>query len=133
MNESQIAQQLQAKIPQPVESNPTPSDGPPEATGFGNATLELDELTQYKLHDVFDIPYKPNDNEARQQLQYIYEKVGDMVDNKEYPFIAAKMRELMRIAGIQHSERKLYKLYEFLRLSNVMKKTDAEREALRSE
>jgi len=130
MDETHIAAQQAQNIPQPTEPTPI-AISEPELTGFGTAAIELDEMTQYKLHDIFEAKYDANDQESRQQLQYIYGAVSDMVDTKDYPFVAAKMREIMRIAGISHSDNKLYKLYQWLKLSNVSKRTSAEMEALR--
>lgn len=130
MDETHIAAQQAQNIPQPTEPTPI-AISEPELTGFGTAAIELDEMTQYKLHDIFEAKYDANDQESRQQLQYIYESVSDMVDTKDYSFVAAKMREIMRIAGISHSDNKLYKLYQWLKLSNVSKRTSAEMEALR--
>ena len=70
MDEAQIAQQQKQNIPQPTEHvMAAPVVG---ETGFGNAKIELDGLTQYKLHDFMGLPYKPNDEIIRQQMQYIY-------------------------------------------------------------
>ena len=132
MDETHIAAQQAQNIPQPTEPTPI-AISEPELTGFGTAAIELDEMTQYKLHDIFEAKYDANDQESRQQLQYIYESVSDMVDTKDYSFVAAKMREIMRIAGISHSDNKLYKLYQWLKLSNVSRRTSAEMEALRDE
>lgn len=135
MDETAIATQQAAKIPQPSEptvQTPTATTSP-ELTGYGNATIDLDEITQYKLHDLFDAKYEANDNVSRQQLQYIYENVSKALDNPDYPIVASKIRELMRIAGIAHSDRKMYKLYEWLKLSNTMKKTSIEMDNLRDE
>ncbi len=132
MQEAQIVAELKQNVPQPTEHTPAAITAP-ELTGFGSAAIDLDEMTQYKLHDIFDAKYDANDQQTRQQLQYIYEKVSEGLDDTSYPFVAAKMRELMRVAGIAHSDRKLYKLYQWLRLSNVMKKTNAEMDSLRDE
>lgn len=130
MQESQIAEAQKAKMPQP-EQPVQAQAAPPEATGFGNAAIELDELTQYKLHDLFDAQYSPKDTDAKKYLDYIYGKVSDMSEQKEYPFVAAKIRELMRVAGIAHSERKMAKMYEWLRLADVSKQTQIQMENLR--
>jgi hypothetical protein len=129
MNEDAIAQQQQQNVPQPAEHTPAPITAP-ELTGFGDASIDLDEMTQYKLHDLFDAKYDPNDNETRQRLQYIYTVASDGLEAPDYVTVASKIRETMRIAGITHSDKKLYKLYQFMRLSNVMKKTSQEMELL---
>ena len=130
MDETHIAAQPAQNIPQPTEPTPI-AISEPELTGFGTAAIELDEMTQYKLHDLFDAKYEANDETSRQQLQYIYKTVSEMTDGEDYPIIASKIRELMRVAGIAHSDRKLYKLYQWLKLSNVMRSTEVEMENLR--
>lgn len=130
MEESAIAEKQKQNIPQPIEAAPA-IISVPELTGFGNAAIDLDEMTQYKLHDLFDAKYEANDETSRQQLQYIYKTVSEMTDGEDYPIIASKIRELMRVAGIAHSDRKLYKLYQWLKLSNVMRSTEVEMENLR--
>ena len=129
MDETAIATQQKANIPQPTEHVVAP-DGPPESVGYLD-NGELDELTQFKLHDIFDVQYDPNDAETKNHLSYIYNQISEMVDSKDYTVVASKMRDIMRIAGIQHSERKVYKLYEWLRLSSISKKAHREMEALR--
>lgn len=129
MDESQIAEQQKQNIPKPTEHTPAPDT--PGDTGFGNAQTGLDELVQYKMSDIFGERYNPNDEIARQQMQYIYDKVSEMIDNKDYAFVAAKARELMRIAGITHNNNQRYRLYQWLKLENIMKRTNAEMNALR--
>lgn len=129
MNEEAIAQQQLQNVPQPAEHTPAPITAP-ELTGFGDASIDLDEMTQYKLHDLFGAKYDPNDNETKQRLQYIYEIASDGLESKDYVIVASKIREIMRVAGLAHSDQKLYKLYQFMRLSNVMKKTSQEMELL---
>lgn len=129
MDEAAIAAQQATKITQPVESTPAAISAP-ELTGFGDASIDLDEMTQYKLHDLFGARYDPNDNETRQRLQYIYGIASDGLETKDYVTVASKIRDTMRVAGITHSDQKLYKLYQFMRLSNVMKKTSQEMELL---
>ncbi len=130
MQESQIVESQKARIPQPEQAAPAPAT-PPEAIGFGNAAIDLDELTQYKLHDLFEVQYNPKDNDAKKHLDFIYSKVSDMSEQKEYPFVAAKIRELMRVAGIARSERKMGKMYEWLRLADVSKQVHSQMENLR--
>lgn len=130
MNEQQVAEQLKANIPAPVEHT-VAVDAPPTMTGFGDASIELDEMTQYKLHDLFDVHYDPKNDEVKRQLQYIFEKAGADLEDKDYVNVAAKIRDLLRISGLAHSDRKIYKLYQWVRLANVMKRTQQEMENLR--
>ena len=129
MDEKAIAEQQKANIPQPTEHTPAPVT-PPEATGFGDAEIGLDEITQFKLHDVFDAKYEEKDEDARRYLQFIYERASDMAENKEYPFVVAKIREVMRIAGIAHSDRKMFKTYQWLKLAGLSKNINKQMENL---
>lgn len=130
MDEASIAEQQKQNIPKPEEHTPAPITAP-ELTGFGTAAISLDEMTQYKLHDVFGEQYRPNDEVNRQRLQYIYEKVSQDMPEKDYAYVAAKIRETMRIAGITHSDNRIYKTYQWLKLNNIIRQTSAEMESLR--
>lgn len=131
MNEEQIAQNLQSKIADTGYKHTPAPELPPEHTGFGGAKIELDELMRFKLSDFFGEKFDSRDEIARQQSQYIFEKVSEMTGTNDYPFVLSKMREIMRIAGITHSDNKRYKLYQFIKLNNIMRRTNAEMEALR--
>ena len=128
MNEQEIANNLKQSIPQPEE--PVLAPTPPPDTSSGQATTglayELDELTQYKLHDLFDEAYKPNDEVTKQRLSYIYQEVTKMVPESDYGFVAAKIRELQRIIGISDTNNRIYKLYQWLKLNNTRKNIEAE-------
>lgn len=136
MTEEEIAEQLKQNIehsgdtPQdPAQSKPVEID-----TSNGQATIaptyELDEITQYKLHDYFGEQYKPHDETARQQLQYIYEEVAKMVEDKEYGFVLAKIRDLEQVLGVSTAENRRYRLYQWLRLNNMRRNIDAEMGAI---
>jgi hypothetical protein len=129
MNEQQIQDDLKQNIP-------APSDFTPAAPVVGEAVdgpvnLKLDELTQYKLQDFFGVKYRSTDEIAKQQAQYVYQAVAERVDTPEYGFILDKIRELENIIGTANSEKRLYKLYQWLKLDNVRRRTEAEMSALR--
>jgi hypothetical protein len=131
MDEATIAAKLQNSIPE--DSVFTKAD-PIEPGTPGVATpaidIELDEYTQYKLHDYFGEPYRPNDEVAKQQLRYIYEKVSERIGSQEYGLILAKMREMEQIIGTSHTERRMYRLYQWLKLDNVRRDIDLQMGAL---
>ena len=128
MDEQQIQEQLRQKVEPAQEFTPAPK--PEVDTSQGQAQpaqqFDLDEITQYKLHDLFGEQYRPHDEVARQRLSFIYERVSAMVDNQEYGYVAAKINELQRMIGISQSDNRLYKLYQWLRLDSVRKGVDAE-------
>ena len=132
MNETEIQAQLKQRMVQPEPSILAPQQEPD--TTVGQATIapayELDEMLQFKLHDLFGAQYESNDEVTRQQLTFIYQEISSMIPEQEYGFIAAKINDLMRIIGISHSENKIYRLYQWLRLNKVRLSTEAEMGAL---
>ena len=132
MDEASIAQQLQQTI-QPVLTPVTAPTAAP-VTDTNQATTpvsyDLDDMVQYKLHDFFGEQYKPTDETSKQQVQYIYEQVAKMVEEKEYGFIVAKIRDLELTLGISQLEGKKYRLYQWLKLDSIRKNIDSEMGAL---
>lgn len=132
MQEQQIVEHLKQAIP--AAPAPVAPPEPEQNTNNGQATIapayELDEMTQYKLHDYFSETYKPNDEVSNQQVRFIYEQVAARVDNPEYGFVLAKIRELERIIGTANSDRRIYRLYQWLKLDAVRRNTEAEMGAL---
>lgn len=128
MNEADIQQQLKQNIPEPEPYTPPPPV--PVDTSNGQAvaptTIDLDEITQYKLHDLFDQPYRADDEVARQQLSYIYQEVASELEDADYGLIAAKIRDLQRTIGIAYSDNRIYRLYQWLKLNNVRKNVEGE-------
>lgn len=128
MNEEAIAEQQRANLPQPTEHTPA-VDAPPEATGFIDGGL--DELTQYKLHDFFGENPKRSDYDTKQHLGFIYQEVSKMIDSTDFIDITNKMSEIMQIAGLNHSDRRIYKLSEWLKLRSVASNAHKKMETLR--
>lgn len=133
MTEEQIAAQLKQNIQAPqdnvIDTRPVAEE--PEINLATTAiNIDLDEMTQYKLHDYFGEQYRPNDEVARQQLQYIYSEVSKLIPDIEYGFVVAKIRDLERIIGLTNSEQRRYKLYQWLKLNNVRREVDAEMGAI---
>ena len=130
MDETTIATQLKQSITSPpstvlgtVAKVVEPQSGVP-------VIYPLDELVQYKLHDYFGEQYRSNDDIAKTQIQFIYDNVSKMVDNPEYGFVLAKIRDLESILGFGNGDNRIYKLYQWLRLEGVRKNIDAEMGAL---
>lgn len=134
MNETEIVAQLKQNIPTRPETFGKPA---PESadTSVGQASavqdsFGLDDMTQYKLHDYFGEQFKPANDESKKQAQFIYEQVSKMVPEKDYGSIIAKIREIERLVGNTHSERRMYRLYQWLKLDAVRRQTEAEMGAL---
>lgn len=133
MDEQTIVDNLKQGIPQPQESEFTPTRPeiePDSSSATPAVTIDLDEMTQYKLHTYFDERYREHDEVARQQLQYIYGEVFNMVEDKEYGFIVAKIHELERQIGIANSDKRRFKLYQWMKLNNVRRGIDAQMGAI---
>lgn len=132
MQEQEIVDQLKQNLPEPYKTD-LPAVEPADTTQ-GQATIapayELDELTQYKLHDYFGETYKPSNEESKQRVAYIYEHVADMLEDKNYGFVVAKIREIERVIGITNDERRVYKLYQWLKLEGLRRNIDVEMGAL---
>lgn len=132
MNEQQIQEELKQRVPVPPPP-PVPVATPPD-TSYGQATtappFELDEMTQYKMHDYFGEIYHDTDETKRQQVTFIYEHIAQLVDSREYGFVISKARDLERIIGIAEAPDRLYRLYQWLRLDSARKLIDAEMGAL---
>ena len=128
MDEEAIAERLKQNIPKVVEPTLVPQ-APPDTTN-GQATTadtyDLDEMTQYKLHDLFGVQYKPNDEVSNQQVSYIYQEVAKRVPEPEYGFVVAKIRELERMIGTSNDGNRIYRLYQWLKLDTVRRETEAQ-------
>lgn len=123
MDETEIAQKLRAKTTQPVHNEAEPVVSDPHEVPV---KYELDEITQYKLHQHFGENYREGDETARQQLQYIYEHIADRIGSKEYPFVVAKINELRRMLGLNYDNNSRYKLYQWLKLDQKRTKIEME-------
>lgn len=129
MNEAEIASKLQQKLqPEPTQEIPSPL---PEDKGHpGQATiapeLELDEITQYKLHQHFGENYREGDEVARKQLEFIYTDVAERIGSREYPFVVAKINELKRMLGLNHTDDARFKLYQWLKLDQKRSQLEIE-------
>lgn len=132
MTEQEIQDQLKQNIKEPEPFVPAPR--PAQDTNSGQATVspsyELDEITQYKLHDYFGEQYKPNDEVSRERLQFIYGEVLRTLDTQDYGYVLAKISDLERMIGTVHSDDRLYRLYQWLKLDSVRRNVEAEMGAI---
>lgn len=132
MNENEIANNLKQNVPVAPEPAPaTPHEpGPFGVADAASPTFELDEITQYKLHDYFNQPFKAHDEASKQRVQFLFEKVADMVGTTDYGFVVAKMRDLESMLGITQSEQRLYKLYQWVKLDSLRRGVEREMDTI---
>lgn len=134
MNEDEITRQLRQNITAPPDNVLTATVQAPVDATNGQATTEseypLDEMTQYKLHDYFGEYYKDSNEVKRQQAQYIYDEVAKTLEDKQYGFVVAKIRDMERVIGTTNSENRLYKLYQWMKLDKMRRNVEAEQGAL---
>ena len=133
MNESEIAAALRDNIQTGLPYEPIIAEQPVDTTQ-GQATTaidyKLDELVRYRMSDYFGDKYRPNDEVSKQQSEYIYKAVSDMIGESDYGFVIAKIRDLERIIGTAHTEDRRYRLYQWLKLDGIRRSIDAQMGAL---
>lgn len=131
--EEEIQERLKQNVPGPYETDIAPK--PAVDTTTGQATVgpayELDELTMYKVHDFFGQRYKDTDETAKGHARYVYEEVAKLIGTTEYSAVISKIIDLEGLIGTSHSENRMYKLYEWLRLDNIRKNTETQMQNLR--
>ena len=130
MDEKTIVENLRANIPQRAEFTPAAPTPINTDQDHSSVDTQLDDITQYKLHDFFGEKYRPADEISRQQVEYIYEHVAKMLDEPEYSLVVAKIRDLERIIGTTNSSQRVYKLYQWLKLDSMRRNIEREQGAL---
>jgi len=134
MDETEIANKLKQNLP-PAHEPTAPVQTTPQPVGQAESAMPLetvDEMTVYKIHEFFGEKYRSTDEAINQQAKYIYEKVSEISGETEYNFIIEKVRELERIIGTANSERRMYKLYQWLKLDSMRRSVEAQQNALRA-
>jgi len=134
MNEEQIANTLKQNLPPAYEPTaPIQTTPPPVGQAESAMPIEgVDEMTLYKIHEFFGEKYRNTDETTNQQAKYIYEKISELSGETDYNFIVEKMRELERIIGTVNSDRRMYKLYQWLKLDSMRRSVEAQQNALRA-
>lgn len=128
MDEAKIQQTLKQNIPAPAEHTPAaPTVSDPSLV---QVHYDLDELTQYKLMQHFGENYKEGDQTARQQISYIYEAIADQIGSKDYPVVVAKINDLKRMLGLNHTDNARYKMYQWLKLDQKRSRIEQEQGVL---
>lgn len=130
MDEQTLADNLKQNIPK--ESTYTPPTPVPTVSDpqLVPVPYELDELTTYKLQQHFGETYDDKDTVAKQQLGYIYEAVAERIGSKDYPFVVAKISEMKRMLGLNHTDNSRYKLYQWLKLDQKRSRLESEMGAI---
>lgn len=131
MEEKELVAKVAENIPKPVEDVPVVAS---VLTGLQDHTTVdygLDEITHFKLHDILGEEFKSSDYDTKKNVAYVYNEVAKMVPSGEYVDIVNKMQDLLGIAGLLYSERKAYKLSEWLRLRNIANNAHKNMEILR--
>ena len=122
MEEAQIVESLKTNIPQDTTTIAAPVVGDSVETPVA---LDLDEITQYKVLQHFG-EQLTNDPQIKEQIGYIYKEISDRIGTQEYPFVVAKMNELMRMLGFSNATNPRFRLYQWLKLDQ--KRTNIEME-----
>lgn len=125
MEEKQIADDLKQNITPAYKTDIAPVTSNDGTLSYAT-DFPLDELIQYKLHDYFEEQYKPNGEENKQRLSFIYSEVSNLIDNQDYGFVIAKIRDLERIIGTATSDNRLYRLYQWLKLDKTRRSIESE-------
>lgn len=131
MDEAQIAENLKANIPKEEAPKLSQVETIRQDISEGVSTPDnLDDMTAYRITTMLGEEYSPSDGTAKSQAEYIYTKIGDMIGSTDYYEITSKIREVLRIAGLQYTDNKLYKLYQWIKLENMRRNIDVEMENL---
>lgn len=124
MDETQIADNLKQNIPQAPQhlmAYPEVSDPQEVPVNVG-----MDETTLYKLQQHFGETYREGDITGNQQMTYIYDAVAEQLGTKDYPVVVAKINELKRMLGLNHTDNPRYKLYQWLKLDQKRSRIEME-------
>lgn len=131
MQESDIADKLKQQVPSAEEFTPAPPDDvPTQATTDLPDTIELSEITQFRLAQYFDEKLRDSDEVTKQQLKYIYEKISKISNSTDYGHIVEQIRYLERVIGISYHQNRLYKLYEWLKLDSMRSNIESQMGAI---
>lgn len=135
MDEATVAAQLRQNLPQqdeitPAPPTPQPSAAVDEGTNAQPTDYRLDEMTLYKIHEYFGEHYRDTDEISKQQAEYIYKYAAKLVDNPEYGYVLAKVREIERLIGATHSERRMFRVYQWIKLDSMRKNIESAMGAL---
>lgn len=122
--ETEIQQTLKQNIPQApqhVMAAPVVGDAQEVPIEYG-----LDEITLYKLQQHFGETYKEGDITGNKQMSYIYDAVSEQLGTKDYPVVVAKINDLKRMLGLNHTSNPRFKLYQWLKLDQKRSRIEME-------
>lgn len=119
MNEEDIVAKLADNLPKPPEPVAPVEEKPTGVQEHGSVDYGLDETVQYKMHEFFDEDYKPSDYAKKEAMGFIYKEIANMVPGAEHVDVMHKMRDMLQISGLAHSNNKVQKFSEWLRLRSI--------------
>lgn len=131
MIEDEIASKLRANVPQEVEAPRVVIPTPTGVQDHSSVDTGIDDLTNFKLHELLGEEYRSSSSETKQQMNYIYEQISKGLESPDYINVAKQIRELLQVAGLAHTDNKVYKLYQWLRLKSVASNAFTEMDLLR--
>lgn len=124
--EAQIAAELAERIRvAPVAAAQTAVQEPvPYQEPSGLVPVELDELTMFKMHDFFGEEYKSSNADNKTRLQFIYNTISEQIGSQDYLAVLSKANEIERLIGSAHAQNRIYRLYQWLSLDSIRRKTE---------
>jgi hypothetical protein len=132
MDEEAIAARLRENIPKPSEAVKPPAviSAQPGTSADYSGDFQLDETTLYKLHEFLGEKYSPYNKDQIKYANYIYAELSHYTHSKEYADIIGSAAQIMRQMGISMSDRRMYKLYQWLKLDSVRRRVELEMGAI---
>jgi len=121
-------QKIQATLKQNIPQAPQHQMAAPVVSDPNIVPVEysLDELTQYKLQQHFGETYREGDTKGNDQISYIFNAVAEQLGTKDYPVVVAKINELKRMLGLNHTDNARYKMYQWLKLDQRRSRIEQE-------
>jgi hypothetical protein len=124
MDEAQIQAKLQANIPQPEAFTPAPVIVEPTDTTAIAPQTELDELTQFKIHDYFGERFTVSSTESKEKVQFIFDHIAQQIGTRDYLSVLNRVNDLEQMIGSRHADNRLQRLYQWVGLDRVRQQTE---------
>jgi hypothetical protein len=124
MDEEVIAAQQRVNIPTTDTFTPAPTTAPEPTDESTVRPVELDELTQFKLHSYFGQQYRPSDVESQNKVQFIFDHVAQQIGTRDYLSVMSRVNDLEAMIGTQHSSNRIQRLYQWVGLDRVRVQTE---------
>lgn len=137
MNEEDIAASLRQNLqtadtptPAPTTTTQEPASNQVPGQATGPTSYDLDDMTLYKLHAFFGVDYRPSDATQINQIRYIYLNAMGMAGSEDLGEVTQFIRDIEQSNGFTHDERRLYKTYQWVKLTKLRRSIDGEIGAL---